>query len=135
MPNKPISYSPAALKAFKGLPEDIQLQFTLDLNAIAQDERPYSDFKDISGSVGKGAIELIENGSPAFRVVYCVKYLGTVFVLHAFTKTTNGVDKPAMDTAAKRYKDMMEEVNRVKREQKKLNKSSKKPKGNKKRRK
>ena len=49
---------------------------------------------------------MIENGSPAYRAVFCVKYLDTVFVLHAFEKTTNGVDHKEMATAAKRYKEM-----------------------------
>jgi phage-related protein len=31
-----------------------------------------------------------------------------VFVLHAFAKTTNGVDYKEMATAAKRYKEMKE---------------------------
>jgi hypothetical protein len=42
--------------------------------------------------------------------VYCVKYLDTVFVLHAFEKTTNGVDHKAMVTAAKRYREMRNRV-------------------------
>ena len=61
-------------------------------------------------TVGPGAIELIENGSPAYRAVYCVKYLDTVFVLHAFEKTTNGVDHKEMAAAAKRYKEMRKRV-------------------------
>ncbi len=60
--------------------------------------------------VGPGAIELIENGSPAYRAVYCCKYLETVFVLHAFTKTTNGVDRKELDTAKERYGKMKERV-------------------------
>ncbi len=52
-------------------------------------------------------IELIENGSPAFRLMYCAKYLDSVYILHAFTKTTNGVDRAAMATVEKRYKEMM----------------------------
>lgn len=53
---------------------------------------------------------MIENGSPAFRAVYCCKYLNTVFVLHAFEKTTNGVDQKEMDTAKARYKEMKQRV-------------------------
>jgi phage-related protein len=53
---------------------------------------------------------LIENGSPAYRAVYCVKYLDAVFVLHAFEKTTNGVDHKEMAAAAKRYKEMRKRV-------------------------
>ena len=82
----------AAKRAFLDLPREIQRQFGSDLNAVQQDQKPFSAFKDISSSVGAGAIELIENGSPAFRTIYCAKYLDTVYILHAFTKTTNKVD-------------------------------------------
>ena len=92
------------------LPNDIQYQFGTDLNAVQQGKDPFSAHKVLTESVGPGAIELIENGSPAYRAVYCVKYLDTVFVLHAFEKTTNGVDHKEMATAAKRYKEMRKRV-------------------------
>lgn len=104
----------AAKRDFLALPKDIQRQFGSDLNAVQQGENPFSEFKNISKSVGQGAIELIENGSPAFRAVYCAKYLETVYILHAFTKTTNGVDRAAMETAKLRYKEMMSEVKTAK---------------------
>ncbi|MGQ7272262.1 type II toxin-antitoxin system RelE/ParE family toxin [Marinobacter nauticus] len=112
-----------AKKAFLSLPKEIISQFGSDLNAVQQDERPFSEFKDISSSVGKGAIELIENGSPAYRAVYCAKYLDTVYILHAFEKTTNGVDKPAMQVAKERYKEMMKEVQEEKKKQKQKKKN------------
>jgi phage-related protein len=87
-----------------------QHQFGTDLNAVQQGKTPLSAHKVLSESVGPGAIELIENGSPAYRAVYCCKYLNTVFVLHAFEKTTNGVDQQAMDTAKARYKEMKQRV-------------------------
>jgi len=102
--------SPAALKAYLALPKHIQYQFGTDLNAVQQGKDPFSSHKVLTESVGPGAIELIENGSPAYRAVYCVKYLDTVFVLHAFEKTTNGVDRKEMATAAKRYKEMKQRV-------------------------
>jgi phage-related protein len=71
---------------------------------------PFSPHKVLSDTVGPGAIELIENGSPAYRAVYCCKYLNTVFVLHAFEKTTNGVDQKEMNTAQARYKEMKQRV-------------------------
>ncbi|TPK57248.1 type II toxin-antitoxin system RelE/ParE family toxin [Mesorhizobium sp. B2-4-19] len=97
----------AAKKAFLELPKDIMKQFGTDLQAVQNGERPFSDHTNIKESVGPGAIELIENGSPAYRAVYCAKYDDTVFVLHAFTKTTNGVDRKAMKTAKERYKEML----------------------------
>lgn len=100
----------AAKRAYKALPREIQRQFGIDLDAVQQGKDPFSEFKNIAASVGPGAIELIKNGSPGYRAVYCVKHLDTVFILHAFTKTTNGVDQANMDTAKDRYKVMMEQV-------------------------
>lgn len=102
--------SQGALKAYMALPKDIQYQFGTDLNAVQQGKPPFSAHKVLTETVGPGAVELIENGSPAYRAVYCVKYLDTVFVLHAFEKTTNGVDHKEMATAAKRYKEMRNRV-------------------------
>ncbi|MFT4574479.1 type II toxin-antitoxin system RelE/ParE family toxin [Marinomonas primoryensis] len=94
----------AARKEFKKLPRDIQVQFATSINAVTQGEDPLTDFEHIGKSVGKGAIELKINGSPAFRSIYCAKYNNTVYILHSFSKTTNGVDKKAMKTAKERYK-------------------------------
>jgi phage-related protein len=51
----------------------------------------------------------------AYRAVYCVKYLDTVFVLHAFVNMTNAVDRKQIATAAKRYKEMMRRVDAARR--------------------
>jgi len=99
-----------SLKEFKSLPDHIQKRFANDLNAICQGKAPFSKIKHLSKSVGTGAIELIENGRPAYRTVYVAKYKNTVYILHSFTKTTNGVDKKAMATAKKRYKLMINEL-------------------------
>lgn len=99
-----------SLKEFKALPEHIQRRFALDLNAICQGKEPFSKFKHLTDSVGVGAIELIENGRPAYRTIYVAKFEDTVYILHSFTKTTNGVDRKAMDTANKRYKTMLAEI-------------------------
>lgn len=96
----------AAKKAVQKLPQAIAIDFLNDLNFVAAGKDPRSLFKHLP-ELGAGVIELIENGSPAYRLVYCAKFLDTVFVLHAFTKTTNGVDKKAMVTMKERYKEMM----------------------------
>ena len=112
----------SAKKDFLSLPSEIIKQFGSDLNAVQQNKKPFSEFKDISDSVGQGAIELIENGSPAYRTVYCAKYLNTVYILHSFTKTTNGVDRKGMATAKLRYKEMMDEIREAEKESKRKRK-------------
>lgn len=99
----------AAERAFADLPRDVQIQFAYDLRRVQSGADPVSAFKVLKGK-WSGVIELIENGSPAYRTVYCAKHLDTVFVLHAFAKTTNGPDRKAMKTVEERYKAMMERV-------------------------
>lgn len=94
--------SNAAEREFKNLPLNIQQRFILDLKAVAKGTRPFSEIKTLA-SVGPGAVELKKNGSPAYRCVYVAKYNNTIYILHSFEKTTNGVDKKAMELAAKRY--------------------------------
>ena len=101
-----------ALKEFKALPDPIQKRFALDLHAVCQGKDPFSKFTHIGDSVGVGAIELVENGRPAYRTVYVAKFEEAVYILHSFTKTTNGVDRKAMATAKKRYKDLVAERTR-----------------------
>lgn len=99
-----------SLKEFKALPAHIQKRFAGDLNAICQGKKPFSKIKHLTQSVGIGAIELIENGRPAYRTIYVAKFKDVLYVLHSFTKTTNGVDKKAMATAKRRYKTMRDRV-------------------------
>lgn len=76
---------------------------------MCEGKDPFSKFKHIAESVGPGAIEPIENDCPAYRTVYVAKFEDAVYILHSFTKTTNEVDRKAMATAKKRYKDMIAE--------------------------
>lgn len=99
-----------SLKEFNALPRKIQERFAADLNEICQGKSPYSAFKHIASSVGVGAIELIENGRPAYCTVYVAKHKQMVYVLHTFTKKTNGVDRKAMATARQRYKIMVADL-------------------------
>lgn len=86
------------------MPDKIQKRFANDFNAISQNKEPFSKFKHVKNSVGIGAVELIENGRPAYRTVYVAKFVDTIFILHSFTKTTSSVDRQAIDTAKQRYK-------------------------------
>ena len=101
--------SDAAEREYTDLPKNIQREFGVNLRAIQENKKPFLNITTLS-SLGAGIIELKINGSPAFRCVYIAKYLNTVFVLHSFEKTTNGVDKQAMKTAKARYKELLSEL-------------------------
>lgn len=99
----------AARREMLDLPASVRKTFGTDLQFIQAGIEPLSPMENLRDTVGLGAFELKQNGSPAFRVVYCAKFGSTVFVLSAFTKTTNGVDRKAMETARQRYR-MMSDI-------------------------
>lgn len=98
----------AAIKALKKLPEDIQEDFLTAIEEVRNGQNPNMIFEHLNklGRNIKGVIELKINGSPAYRVVYVAKFNNTLYLLHAFTKTSNKADKQALNTAVKRYKDI-----------------------------
>lgn len=97
----------AAAREYKDLPEEIQNEFGKDLRKIQFGQGPNLPIRHLSG-IPVSAIELKINGSPAYRCVYVTKYLDAVIVLHSFVKTTNGVDRPAMEVVKKRAKHLKE---------------------------
>jgi phage-related protein len=99
----------AAEREYKDLPNDIQDEFGKDLRRIQYGQTPELTIEHLN-SVGAVIVELKINGSPAFRCVYVTKYLNTVIVLHSFTKTANGGDRPAMKVAEQRLKELKTEL-------------------------
>jgi phage-related protein len=106
----------AAEREYKDLPKDVQSEFGTSLRAIQEDKKPFLAITPLT-SIGAGVIELKINGSPAFRCVYIAKFGDTVFVLHSFEKTTNGVDRQAMKTLEQRYKELKIELANMKKQQ------------------
>jgi phage-related protein len=102
----------AAEREYKDLPDKIQDEFGKDLRRIQFGEEPRLSITHLD-SVGAGVIELRKNGSPAFRCIYVAKYENTVIVLHAFAKTTNGVDRQAMKVAEQRLKELLAEIRKI----------------------
>lgn len=99
--------SEAAAREYKALPEHVQDEFGKDLRRIQYGDQSALVSKPLAGTVGPGALELVLNGSPAYRCVYIVKFADTLFVLHSFIKTTNRTDRRAMAVAQSRLKELM----------------------------
>jgi len=93
----------------------MQQQFGTSLRAVQDDKKPFLLIATLEG-IDAGVIELKINVSPAFRCVYITKFLNTVVVLHSFEKTTNGVDRQAMKTVEKRYKELKAEIEKMKKQ-------------------
>lgn len=62
-------------------------------------------------TVGMGVKEIrIRDAAGAFRVIYVAKFAEAVYVLHCFQKKTAKTSKADVELAAKRYRDLVEEL-------------------------
>lgn len=102
----------ATTREYKDLPSWVQDELGKDLMRVQYSADPELAIKQLS-SVGVGAIELIINGSPAYRCIYIAKYADTIFVLHSFVKTTNRTDRHAMAVAQDRLKELKRELRKM----------------------
>jgi phage-related protein len=61
--------------------------------------------------VGQGVREIrIRDEAGAFRVMYIAKFADAVYVLHCFQKKTQRTSKTDLDIAAKRYRELLKEI-------------------------
>jgi phage-related protein len=63
-------------------------------------------------TVGQGVKEVrIRDATGAFRIIYVAKFANAVYVLHCFQKKTAKTSKADLELAAKRYRDLLKELN------------------------
>lgn len=98
---KKVIFCGNAEKELLALPKAILEKFALDLEFIANGMEPLSRVSPLNG-LGKGVLELKKNGKPAYRCVYVVDD-DAIHVLHAFLKTSDGLDKKHETTIKSRY--------------------------------
>ncbi len=64
-------------------------------------------------TIGQGVREIrIRDADGAFRVVYVAKFAEAIYILHCFQKKTQTTSRTDLDLAAKRYRDLMKELDR-----------------------
>ena len=64
-------------------------------------------------TIGQGVREIrIRDTAGAFRVIYVAKFADAVYVLHCFQKKTQRTSKADLDLAAKRYRELVKEIDR-----------------------
>jgi phage-related protein len=77
-----------------------------------QQGRDPDDWK-LMNTVGQGVREIrIREEDGAFRVIYVAKLEDAIYVLHCFQKKTRNTRKADLDLAAKRYRDLVKELDR-----------------------
>ncbi len=105
---KDIDFVGSSLESIKSFPYKAKRQVGHELDKVQRGQEP-SDWKPMK-SVGQGVREIrIKDEQGIFRVVYVVKFLDLVYVLHAFQKKTEKTAKHDLELAKKRLKQLIQE--------------------------
>lgn len=106
---KKIAFIGNSLKDLREFPESARSDAGYALSEV-QKNNESSDWKPMS-SIGKGVKEIrIKDDQGIYRVVYVVKYLDRVNVLHAFQKKTQKTAKKDIELAKQRLRLVLEEI-------------------------
>ena len=107
---KDIKFIGSSLNVIKDFPLKAKRQVGHELDKVQRGQEP-SDWKPMK-SIGTGVKEIrIKDEEGIFRVIYLVKHLDLVHVLHAFQKKTQQTSKSELDLAKKRLKQLIQETN------------------------
>ncbi|ALQ96945.1 hypothetical protein B398_07095 [Xylella fastidiosa 32] len=106
---KPIEFRGSALDDLRTFPVNVRREAGYQLHQV-QNGRDADDWKPMP-TVGRGVREIrIRDADGAFRVIYVATLPEAVYVLHCFQKKTEKTAKGDLDVAAKRYRDLFNEV-------------------------
>lgn len=107
-----ISWAGSSLKDFKSFPETVRREMIRALRRAADGET--ADTAKPFKGVGSGVFEIaLRYRTDAYRVVYAVRLVADVYVIHAFQKKSkSGIKTPKqeVDLIRQRLKRLKEEV-------------------------
>lgn len=107
--SKPIEFRGTALDDLRAFPLPARREAGHQLDQVQNGQNP-DDWKPMN-TVGQGVKEIrIRDAAGAFRVMYVAKFADAVYVLHCFQKKTEKTSKADLDLAAKRYRDLLQEL-------------------------
>jgi phage-related protein len=107
---KPIEFRGKSLDDLRDFPLPARREAGHQLDLVQNGQEP-DDWKPMH-TVGQGVKEIrIRDAAGAFRVIYVAKFADAVYVLHCFQKKTEKTSKTDLDLAAKRYRDLLKELN------------------------
>ncbi|WP_031407508.1 type II toxin-antitoxin system RelE/ParE family toxin [Thiomonas sp. FB-Cd] len=106
---KPVEFRGSALDDLRAFPQDARREAGHQLDRVQNGLEP-DDWKPMH-PVGPSVQEIrIRDASGAFRVFYVAKFAAAVYVLHCFQKKTGKTSKADVELAAKRYRDVLKEL-------------------------
>lgn len=107
--SKVVEFRGSSLNDLRDFPLSARREAGYQLDQVQQGGEP-DDWKPMS-TIGQGVREIrIRDENGAFRVIYVAKFADAVYVLHCFQKKTQRTSKADLDLAAKRYRDLVQEL-------------------------
>ena len=107
--SKPVEFRGSSLDDLRSFPLSARREAGHQLDQVQNGHEP-DDWKPMN-TVGQGVKEIrIRDAVGAFRVMYVAKFADAVYVLHCFQKKTEKTNKADLDLAAKRYRDLLQEI-------------------------
>lgn len=107
--SKPVEFRGSSLDDLRSFPLSARREAGHQLDQVQNGHEP-DDWKPVN-TVGQGVKEIrIRDAVGAFRVMYVAKFADAVYVLHCFQKKTEKTNKADLDLAAKRYRDLLQEL-------------------------
>ena len=107
---KPVEFRGSSLDDLRAFPLAAKREAGHQLDQVQNGQEP-DDWKPMS-TVGQGVKEIrIRDATGAFRIIYVAKFADAVYVLHCFQKKAAKTSKADLDLAAKRYRDLLKELN------------------------
>lgn len=107
--SKPIEFRGRSLDDLRAFPLPARREAGYQLDQVQNGQEP-DDWKPMN-TVGPGVKEIrIQDVAGAFRVIYVAKLADAVYVLHCFQKKTEKTSKTDLGLAAKRYRDLLKEL-------------------------
>jgi phage-related protein len=110
-PAKPLEFRGSALDDLRAFPAAARREAGYQLDRVQRGREP-DDWKPMK-TVGQGVREIrIREADGAFRVIYVAKFEDAVYALHCFQKKAPKTSRADLAIAARRYKDLVKELNR-----------------------
>ena len=106
---KTVVFRGSSLDDLRSFPASAMREAGYQIDRIQNGQLP-DDFKPMT-SVGSAVAEIrIWDEAGTFRVIYIAKFENAIYVLHCFQKKSQKTSKKDIDLAAKRYKDLIKEI-------------------------
>jgi phage-related protein len=110
---KPVQFRGASLDDLRAFPETARREAGHQIDQVQRGLDP-DDWESMP-TIGQGVREIrIWDDAGTFRVVYVAKFAAAIYVLHCFQKKTPKTSKTDVAIAAKRYRELANELKELK---------------------